>query len=769
MKKFYFLLLGLFLLNGVNAQIVNIPDANFKARLLASNSNSGIALDLNGVNYTIDANNNGEIEVNETINVGYLSIGSSNISSLVGISNFINLTYLRCEENQIYSLDLSGLTNLINLDCTHNNINSLNISSSNNLERLRCDYNQLTQLDVSNMPNLQELFCSRNYITSLNISGKPNFSQLDCRFNLLTTLNLSALPSLTYMECNNNQLTTLDISVLPNIGFVECGQNLLTSINIGSTELYILYCYNNSLTVLDLSGVEINDLICDNNQLSSLDFSSTDFLGTLSCSNNLLSGLDLTGQRFLQYLDCNSNPLLTTLLIKNGSIESDFLDFSVNPNLNYICADESQLTDIQNLIATYGYTNCHVNTYCNFHPGGTYYTISGENRVDMNNNGCDNSDILFPNINYNVTSGTASGNFISDTSGNYSIPVQSGTHTITPILENPSYFNVSPASVVVNFPAQTSPHTQNFCVSISAPKPDLEIVFLPLQPARPGFDAKYKIIYKNKGNTIQSGTVNLAYNDDILIYTNGSPFIDGLTTNNLSWNFTNLLPLETRVITLTLYVHSPTGTPPVNGGDILNYSTSITSAATDETPNDNTFVYNQTVVNAFDPNDKTCLEGTTISPAKVGDYVHYMIRFENTGTFPAENIVVKDMIDLAKFDISTLVPIKGSHSFVTNITAGNKVEFIFENINLPFDDANNDGYVAFKIKTKPTLVLGNTFSNTASIYFDYNFPIVTNTATTTIAVLATQDFVFSNYFSVYPNPVKDVLNITAKETIEVTS
>ncbi|RTY85712.1 T9SS type A sorting domain-containing protein, partial [Flavobacterium sp. GSN2] len=36
-------------------------------------------------------------------------------------------------------------------------------------------------------------------------------------------------------------------------------------------------------------------------------------------------------------------------------------------------------------------------------------------------------------------------------------------------------------------------------------------------------------------------------------------------------------------------------------------------------------------------------------------------------------------------------------------------------------------------------------------------------------VLATQDFVFSNYFSVYPNPVKDVLNITAKETIEVTS
>ncbi|KGO91091.1 DUF7619 domain-containing protein, partial [Flavobacterium enshiense] len=162
-----------------------------------------------------------------------------------------------------------------------------------------------------------------------------------------------------------------------------------------------------------------------------------------------------------------------------------------------------------------------------------------------------------------------------------------------------------------------------------------------------------------------------------------------------------------------------------NDGDILHYTTAVTSAATDEMPNDNTFVFHQRVVNSYDPNDKTCIQGTTIAQSQVGKYVHYMIRFENTGTFPAQNIVVKDMIDTNKFDINSLVPLKGSHPFVTNITSGNKVEFIFENINLPFDDANNDGYVAFKIKTKPSLVVGNTFSNSASIYFDYNFPIVT--------------------------------------------
>jgi hypothetical protein len=178
---------------------------------------------------------------------------------------------------------------------------------------------------------------------------------------------------------------------------------------------------------------------------------------------------------------------------------------------------------------------------------------------------------------------------------------------------------------------------------------------------------------------------------------------------------------------------------------------------------------NQTAVNAFDPNDKTCVEGTTITPSMVGQYVHYVIRFENDGTANAQNIVVKDIIDTAKFDVNSLIPISGSHSFETRISDTNKVEFIFQNINLPFASGTNSGYVAFKIKTKPTLVIGDTFSNTANIYFDYNFPIVTNTASTIIAALATQDFNFGTYFSVYPNPAKQVLNMETKATITVKS
>jgi hypothetical protein len=458
---------------------------------------------------------------------------------------------------------------------------------------------------------------------------------------------------------------------------------------------------------------------------------------------------------------------LTSLYIKNG--KKDAFSLLGNPNLKYICVDEVENLKVQNDLARYGYTNCNVNTYCSFVPGGTFYTIQGNQKLDSNVNGCDALDEIFPNLKFTISDGTVTGGFISNSTGNYSIPVQQGTHTISPVIENPTYFNIFPTTVSVTFPTQTSPFVQNFCVTANGAHPDLEITLLPLQPARPGFDANYKIVYKNKGNTTQSGSVNLNFNDAVLDLVVANPVTSSQTLNNLSWNFSNLLPFETREITFTLNVNSPMETPAVNGGDVLAYNTTITSATTDETPIDNTFTFNQTVVNSFDPNDKTCLEGTTISPSLIGQNVHYMIRFENSGTANAKNIVVKDMIDLSKFDVSTLVPTSASHSFVTNITAGNKVEFIFENINLPFDDANNDGYIAFKIKTLPTLKVGDTFTNDASIYFDYNFPIVTKLASSTFKTLGTQDFEFSSYFTLYPNPAQSVLNISSKESIEVQS
>jgi len=55
----FFLLCSLFSFG----QIVNIPDANFKAKLLEASPSNTIAKDLAGNYFKIDANGNGEIEV----------------------------------------------------------------------------------------------------------------------------------------------------------------------------------------------------------------------------------------------------------------------------------------------------------------------------------------------------------------------------------------------------------------------------------------------------------------------------------------------------------------------------------------------------------------------------------------------------------------------------------------------------------------------------------------------------------------------------------
>ena len=812
MKKLTFTLILVISTICAKAQIINFPNANFKAKLLEANYNNNIASSAqpfydstsnswstNSSN-SIDTNNDGEIQIQEAEIITILNLSGSNITSLEGLNYFTNLISLRssftgitnldlsqnvnlksldCSNNQLANLDLSSNPLLTSLHCHYNQISNLNITQNNQLEILFCCDNQITNLNISQNTALKTLICSSNQLSILNTTSNINLEILECHSNNISNLNLSQNILLTRLTCAYNPITNLDLSQNINLIYLNCDDIEISNINITQNiSLKGLDVSNNQLTGLDISNNNLLESIdCQNNQLTNLDVSNNNLLEIIDCRNNQLTNLDVSNNFNLTILNCKDN-LLTMLNIKNNSIEKSYnspMDMNYtsisligNPTLQYICADETQINLIQNKIQALGYINCHVNTYCSFVPGGEFYTIEGQQKFDNENDGCDITDSTFPNLKYSITDGITTGSIISNNSGNYAIPVQAGQYTITPILENPNYFTATPPNVVMSFPTQSSPFSQNFCITSNGTHHNVEISIIPTNPARPGFDANFKIIYKNKGNQVESGTINLQFNDAILDYVSSSIVPDIQTLNNLSWNYSNLQPFETKIIGVVLNLNSPIETPAVNSGDILNYTVTNTITNTDEMLSDNTFVLNQTVVNSYDPNDKTCLQGNYVGPDKIGQYVHYMIRFENTGTFPAENIVVKDMIDTAKFDVSSLIPLNASHNYVTRIN-GNKVEFIFENINLPFDDATNDGYVAFKIKTLPSLVVGNTFSNTANIYFDYNFPIITNTATTTIAALNNPSFEFATYFSLYPNPATSELNINLKSAIEIIS
>lgn len=719
------------------AQIVNIPDANFKARLLASATNqiaSTQTPDVTGsvtIYNNIDTNNDGEIQVSEALAIKWLSLAASSITDLTGIESFSNLVILRCNNNQI---------------------NSLNVSGFNSLKRLYCNNNLISSLTISNLPQLYILYCSDNQLPSLDLTGCNTLAALICNNNQLSQIEFGGINAIKQLNCSNNQLSTLDFS--------------------GFSLMVTLYCNDNQLTSLNVNGLfNLQELKCQNNQLILIDTSTLNSMFLLMCQSNYLTKLDVSRNILLDYLSCGSNQL-TSISIKNGRPLTTFT-FSNNPTLHYICCDDSRITNVlaQAFQNGYGFTGVEVNSYCTFSPGGTLYYVEGNTKLDITNNGCDQSDIVCPNMKFNITYNSSTYSIIANSSGNYTFPLLSGSYNITPSLENSNYFVVSPNTTTITFPTNTSPYTQDFCVTQNGIHQDLEVVLLPLNVPRPGFLANYKLIYKNKGTTTVDGFVKVNYNanPNVMVLSSSNPPVSNVVVPELQWDYTNLQPFEARTIYFSMLLNAPTQVPPLNAGDDLGLAAVIFPILGDEYYPDNHSQIKQKVANSHDPNDKTCIEGDIVGTEMIDNYVHYIVRFENTGTYPAENIVVKDIIDTAKFDINTLIPISGSHSFETKISNTNKVEFIFENINLPFDDDNNDGYVAFKIKTKPTLTVGSTFSNSASIYFDYNFPIITNTATTTITALESQDFDFGTYFSVYPNPAKQVLNLETKAEIGVKS
>ncbi|MFP3596360.1 T9SS type A sorting domain-containing protein [Chryseobacterium sp. SIMBA_029] len=399
----------------------------------------------------------------------------------------------------------------------------------------------------------------------------------------------------------------------------------------------------------------------------------------------------------------------------------------------------------------------------------SYNFVGGNATLDADNNSCSATDPKYKSLKVTAQNGSNSAVAYTDDLGNYSIVLnQLNTATITPMPEIPAYFNVSPSSANINFTSGNNMVTQNFCVTPNGIHNDLEIKIIPMSQSRPGFETKYKIVYFNKGTTTLSGSAKFEYPQNFVMYPNYTVAPNSNTNGVMTWNFTNLAPFQQKEIIVGLTVNTPTHpTYPVNAGQVLSYTATVNPVSGDSTPADNVFSFNDTVVNSFDPNDKACLEGSTISPSMVGGYLHYLIRFENTGTANAINVVLKDVLDASKLDVSSLQPISASHPYRVSVTDGNKLEVNFDGIQLSYPPyLNRSGYFLFKIKTKPTVAVGEVIKNKADIYFDYNSPILTNEYQTVITqVLGTQEITKEN-LGIYPNPAADVLNIKTKENIK---
>ena len=396
--------------------------------------------------------------------------------------------------------------------------------------------------------------------------------------------------------------------------------------------------------------------------------------------------------------------------------------------------------------------------------GNVYYDINGNCIKDPGEPGVHHIQIHCSGRGYTYT----------DDSGNYSFLVPSGTYTITETVL--AYYPLSPCQsndIVVTASAATGCVIPvDFANSIN-PIHSMHICTWDYNYPIPGHVYDQAIIISNQG-TVNEPAILAGYKTDGQFF--GSSFMPSgpLGLDSTNWYTTtagiglSLAPGVSQLLYADYNVPTfvPLGTSVLFKDSVANIAP-MANWLSDYSPWNNVNYFTTTVIGSFDPNFKE------VSPKGVGptgdityadSILEYMVHFQNTGTYMAENITVIDTLD-PNLDWTTLQPIFESAPCKITLNPAGIATFTFSHIDLPAagsaDLPNSNGMFTYSIKTRAGLPLGSQFKNNASIYFDYNAPVKTNTTVNTLVAPVEVGKVTNtyNFFTIYPNPANNTYNL----------
>ncbi len=721
-----------------------------------------------------------------------LSCDLNNLVSLPALPASLN--ELECADNQLTSLPALP-SGFYELDCDGNQLTSLPPLPIGLFE-LDCNYNQITLLPA--LPNgLEFLQCGGNQFSTLpSLPGSLQF--LVCNSGQLTVL--PALPAgLSYLDCSSNHLTSLP--TLPTgIWELDCYINQLTTLPALPDSLRTLLCYNNQFVSLPSLPAQLQTLECGWSQLSSLPTLPASLRG-LSCEYNQLTTLPALPSQF-EGLVCSGNPITNipplpatmqqldcrgTLIDSVPALPAGLtqLQCGIQTHLNFIpalpdslyvfdCSEAPNLTCLPQLkrvvnftwggagftcLPDYGnITNSTPALYLlplcdgvNTNGCTTYWSISGKSYYDANNN-CvfDSGDVGNQYVKVQLYSGgTLIQQVYSDTGGVYSFAwAPLGNYTVQVDTTNLPFMVECPANgqdSVSLTPADSLSYNNNFAFKCRAVGVDVGVnsIINGYTIPRPNtiftsstVAGDMSELYGAHCATGISGTVQMVFSGSITYVAPATGALTPTTVNGntITWNIADYGAISDLTAFNVLFKIDSLAVP----GTPVCFTVSVTPTTGDYNPSNNTLSYCFPVVASLDPNEKE------VYPPQIdsaNQWLTYTIRFQNTGTATAVNIRIVDTLN-SRLDVSTFQLLAYSATNLTQIS-GNVVIFNFPNIILP-DSATSDsasrGFVQYKIKVKNGLVRGNTIGNQASIYFDLNSPVATNTVTDSVLIPCTSTY-----------------------------
>ena len=451
----------------------------------------------------------------------------------------------------------------------------------------------------------------------------------------------------------------------------------------------------------------------------------------------------------------------------NGNVSPYFL---ANTNTNFVITGLLPNTDYEFYVRAI----CSTTDFSTWKKSGTdpgnYFLLHAF--IDTNNNGIkDIGETIFPYGSFTYVKNNIDPlYYLSSSSGYFNFHNTNSLNSFDfDYIINPeyaAYYNVSPTNF--NDIIQSGGTTQALYFPITSTQPynEVQVSIIPLGTPQPGFEYTHKIVYRNTGSSTTSGTITYIKSNPNVTITSISASPTVPLTNGFTYEYTNLLPNETRY----LHVNMLTATiPTINLGDVITSTVTITPELNDINIANNSFTTAQTVIGSYDPNDKTEARGENVEIGQFSqnDYLFYTIRFQNSGTANAQTVRIEDTLE-SEFDFTSIRMISASHEY-TMQRVGNKVVWTFSNIDLPYESQNepeSHGYVTFKIKLNPGFTVGDVIENTAKIYFDFNPAIVTNTFQTTFVPNLKVGSFDVNDLVIYPNPAKEIVQVQLKSSGE---
>lgn len=384
---------------------------------------------------------------------------------------------------------------------------------------------------------------------------------------------------------------------------------------------------------------------------------------------------------------------------------------------------------------------------------GPHDLIEGTIYMDANNNGAqDIGEIGLPYGTILVNPGGQA--FTANWLGEFSFLLPAGSYTLSCVPL--PYTSVSqPVGNSIPITSTGSAIIQGGNSFGLAPTPNQQdvMVHLATYSASPGFNMTVEVMAVNLGTQVQSGQIEVTLDPNVTLLPGLLP---GWTYSGgvLTIPYSNLQPNGYAGFGFFCNVSTSQQI-----GDTLTYSALVTPLAGDLAPANNYDTLREPIVASFDPNDKRS-RAVGMGPngeINAGDELVYTIRFQNEGNFPATFIFIRDTLD-PELDYSSFRVIGSSHP-MTPTLAGDKVQFFFNDIQLvpkSQDSLASQGFVSYRIKAKNSLAPGDSVTNTASIYFDYNPPVVTNTTVNTVWVaIGIEDGVIPIEIELFPNPMQD--------------